>query len=213
MHAGTLAESAKAALAVLGKTDVLRAAYLVGGSSLALHLGHRKSLDLDFCTAENLQAEYVAMQLAKAGNFHTTLVQPPHTLLGEFNSVKFSLFRYNYPMLFPLKKYLNVSIASVADIAAMKLTAICSRATRRDYVDLCVIAQTHSFGTMLGWYEKKFGPLGNNRFVIVRALKYFADAEESTMPEMLIALTWEEVKAFLSKESDRLAKELLENPS
>ena len=112
-------------------------------------------------------------------------------------------------MLEPLSVYRNVALASVKDIAAMKLSAICGRATKRDYVDVYVLSQLYNFDEQFSWYDKKYGELGNNIYTLIKALGYFEDAEIDKMPEMLIPLEWEQVKSFLLAQSLRLGKKLL----
>lgn len=209
MHAGTLSKSAQAALAVLGSSGILKKAYLAGGSALALQLGHRRSYDFDFYTRDKILAEQVVAELAELGDFKTTLLEPPHTILGLFNGVKFSLFRYDYPLIGQTEKLRDIEIASVLDIAAMKLSAITGRATKRDYVDLYFITKKHQFDTILTWYDKKFGNLGNNIYSIIKAIGYFDDAETDKMPIMLSPVSWSEVKAFFASESIRLAHKYL----
>lgn len=209
MYAGTLSLHAQNALALLGKSAVMGDAYLVGGTALSLQLGHRRSYDFDFCTNKNLLSEDVAVSLAKIGTFTVELQAPPHTLLGEFEGVKFSLFRYDYPLLDPFLSYAGVQLASIRDIAAMKLTALCGRAKKRDYVDVYVISQRYPFEQQFSWYDKKFGVLGNNIYTIIKALGYFDDAEVDEMPEMSTPVDWEKVKSYLLSESLRLGKALL----
>ncbi len=210
MFPKTLLPATQAALAVLGKSNILKTAYLAGGSALALHLGHRRSHDLDFYTRDSLQAEDIAVQLGKIGRFNTTLLEPPHTILGVFNTVKFSLFRYDYPLVDKSSVYQDVTLAGIGDIAAMKLSAITGRATKRDYVDLYILNKKFSVEEMLTWYRKKYGELGNNLYVIIKALGYFADAESDQFPEMLVSVSWDEVKKTFTGESLRLAKKYLE---
>ena len=209
MHAGTLSESAQTALAVLGKSKILSKCYLAGGSALALCLGHRKSFDFDFYTRSNFSAENIAVALSKIGKFETTLLEPPHTLLGIFNGVRFSLFLYDYPLIGITTNYQTVTVAGLQDIAAMKLSAIAGRATKRDYVDIYVISQSISLEQQLEWYHKKFYKLGNNPYVIIKALGYFEDAEDDNMPIMITKISWEEIKKFLSSESQRLARKFI----
>lgn len=209
MHARTLSESAQAALAELGKSKILSKCYLAGGSALALRLGHRKSFDFDFYTRSNFSAENVAVELSKIGKFETTLLEPPYTLLGIFNGVKFSLFLYDYPLIGVTANYQTVRVAGLEDIAAMKLSAIAGRATKRDYIDIYVISISTSLEQQLEWYHKKFGKLGNNLYVTIKALGYFDDAEDDDMPIMITKISWEEVKKFLSSESQRLARKLI----
>jgi len=210
MHAGTLSKSAQAALAVLGTSGIFKSSYLAGGSALALHLGHRRSYDFDFYTQKNIRAEDIASQLGELGNFKTTLLEPPHTLLGEFQGVKLSIFRYNYPLIEKVSTFQNIALASLADISAMKLSAITGRATKRDYVDLYLLAIRFSLEQIFQWFDKKFGVLGNNMYVIIKALGFFVDAESDDMPQMLIKVSWRQVKDFFTSESLRLAKKYLE---
>ncbi|HLD24297.1 MAG TPA: nucleotidyl transferase AbiEii/AbiGii toxin family protein [Patescibacteria group bacterium] len=209
MHAGTLSLHAQEVLARLGASSVFTDAYLVGGTALALQLGHRKSYDFDFCTNKSLKAVEVSEKLSNVGKFIVDTLAPPHTLIGEFEGVKVSLFAYNYPLLDPFLSFAGVSLASVRDIAAMKLTAICGRAKKRDYMDIYIIARRYSFEEQFGWYDKKFGVLGNNAYTLIKALGYFEDAENDDVPEMLLPVTWEQVKTFLFTESMRLAKAML----
>lgn len=212
MYAGTISQHAQDALGVLGASGLLTKSYLAGGTALAFHLGHRMSQDFDFYISGVYNIEAIAADLAKLGEFTSTDILPPHTLLGTFRDIKFSLFRYDYPIIDQMEQIQQISVAGIKDIAAMKLTAICGRATKRDYIDLFVLQKQFSFETMLSWYEQKFGPLGNNLYVIIKAIGFFDDAEEDSMPQMLIPLSWEEVKHFFSKESMRLGKALLTSP-
>lgn len=209
MHEGTLSLHAQNVLAQLGSSGVVSHMYLVGGTVLALQLGHRVSQDFDFCVKGNVLAENIARDLAGVGKFTVDLLEPPHTLLGIFEGVKVSVFRYDYEMLEPLGVYQNVALASVQDVAAMKLSAICGRATKRDYVDLYVLAKRYTLKEMLTWYDHKYGVLSNNVYTLIKALGYFDDAQADEMPEMLIPLDWEQVKSFLLAESYRLGKTLL----
>lgn len=209
MHAGTISLHAQKVLAQLGNTEVVSRMYLVGGTALALQLGHRTSQDFDFCVKGNVLAENIARDLRAVGKLTVDLLEPPHTLLGTFNGIKISVFRYDYEMLEPLVYYQNVALASVQDIAAMKLSAICGRATKRDYVDLYVLVKQYTLEELITWYDHKYDELSNNIYTIVKALGYFDDAEADKMPEMLIAVEWEQVKAFLLAESLRLGKKYL----
>ena len=59
----------------------------------------------------------------------------PDTLLGELRAVKISFFRYRYALVAEPILALGVKIASLQDIAAMKLDAVSRRGTKRDFVD------------------------------------------------------------------------------
>jgi len=209
MHAGTLPVNAQNALAKLGKSNIFTESYLAGGSALALHLGHRISVDLDFYTRKNVSVEDIPFQINRFGKFSVTILEPPHTVAGEFESIKLSLFRYDYPMIGKFSIFKNVKIASIEDIAAMKLSAISGRATKRDYVDLYFISRIYEVDKIIDFYIKKFGDTGNNIYVIMKALGFFEDAEGDEMPKMIKKVVWNEVKVFFSKETIRLAKKYI----
>lgn len=209
MHAGTLSLHAQNVLAQLGDSGIVSQMYLVGGTALALQLGHRMSQDFYFCVKGNVLAENIARDLGGVGKFTVDLLEPPHTLLGTFEDVKVSVFRYDYEMLEPFVYYNHVALASIKDIAAMKLTALCGRATKRDYVDVYVLCQQYPIEELFFWYDKKYGVLGNNVYTLIKALGYFEDAQGDEMPEMLVPIEWDQVKSFLLAQSLRLGKKLL----
>ncbi len=209
MFTKTLSQTAQDSLAVLGKSGLLRNAYLAGGSALALHLGHRYSLDFDFFTPKPFEAKDLAIELGKLGNFKKETIKA-ETILGSFNGVKFSLFHYSYPLVKEKHPFLNLQVADSADIGAMKLAAIVDRGTKRDFIDLYFIAkEKYSLEKILKFYDKKYRKLAENIYSLLKSLRYFEDAEESAMPRMIKKVSWEEVKRFFEKEVIRLGKKYL----
>jgi Nucleotidyl transferase AbiEii toxin, Type IV TA system len=107
-------------------------AYLAGGTALALYLGHRRSEDLDWFTPETLDPGQLLADV-KAMGFPLKLVQnDTGTFLAIVGGVKFSVFRYRYPFIEPFVETKGVNLASLRDMAAMKLAALMARATKRD---------------------------------------------------------------------------------
>jgi hypothetical protein len=125
------------------------------------------------------------------------------TFLGYLGGVKFSVFRYKYPLVAAPVRIGGVQVASPQDIAAMKLVAVVQRAEKRDYVDIHALLTEGemSLGDMFRALAKKAPQLDPE--VALRALGYFADAEETKMPRMLNATTWEKVKADLIRDVGR----------
>lgn len=209
MFTAVLSDDAQSALAVLGKSGLLSQAYLAGGSALALQIGHRRSEDFDFFSPQEFSPIELSKALSRVGKFQTTFAKGI-TLLGTFNEVKFSYFQYNYPLLDTAITYKDVVLAQQKDIAAMKLAAIMDRGKKRDFVDLFVLTQHElSFDDMLELYDRKYHALENNLFSLIRAINYFDEADTTEMPNMLIPLSWENVKKFFIAESMRLAKKYL----
>lgn len=210
MFTGTLPETTQKSLAVLGSCDCLpTGTYMAGGSGLALYLGHRISIDFDFFTPVSFNQETLAKNLSKYASFKVTSISPD-TLLGIFNDTKFSIFRYQYPLINPTKKCLGVNVADKKDIGAMKIAAVMDRGTKKDFIDLFFLSKEGvSLDECLQNYDKKYGVLASNLYSIVTSLAYFVQAEESEMPKMLKNISWGEVKKFFEDESVRLANTFL----
>jgi hypothetical protein len=198
-----IAASAEKAALALSRTAVLTGFYLAGGTGLALHLGHRRSQDLDFFRAEPFSEEDLAQAAREAGEF-TVVSKAPHTLHIVMGGVKVSFLGYNYPLLFPLQEFLGMQIADPRDIACMKLSAVAGRGTKRDFVDLYAAAIRFDLGQIFDWFDKKFAGSVVNRVHLRKSLLYFQDAEKDPMPDMLLTLSWEEVKRFFLAEVPRL---------
>lgn len=210
MFTGTLSDNAQNALALLGKKRCLpKDTYLAGGSALALHFGHRVSVDFDFFTPNQFNSENMVKSLIELGKFQV-MERDKNTLLGLFEKVKFSLFLYEYPLVGETTSFVDIAIVSTDDIAAMKLAAIMNRGTKKDYVDLYFLAKNGiTIDKVLDLYDKKYKALANNLYSIITSLSYFDDAEKTDMPEMLIKTDWKVVRSFFEKEVVRLGKKYL----
>jgi hypothetical protein len=209
MFPNTLLPDAQKTLALLGKQNFLKKAYLAGGSALALQIGHRRSIDFDFFTSEELETSCIRKELKKIGTYETEF-ETPKTMVGVFNKVKFSYFYYPYNLIRKTTDFLGINLASIEDIAVMKLVAITDRGTKKDFVDLYFLAkECFSLENMFEFYDEKYHLLSSNLLTLLKALSYFDDAEKSEMPEMLKKVSWEEVKNFFKKEVVKVAKKWL----
>ena len=185
MFIETLPKATQRSLAVLGAQKITRQFYLAGGSALALHLGHRISVDLDFFTPRSFDALNLTRQLKHAGKFSLDQ-RKKDTLLGTLDGVKISFFRYSYPLIGKKKIALNTTLASVKDIAAMKLEALGTRGKKRDFIDLYFICDAgHALEDVFDWYKRKFRGVNINLVHYAKALTYFEEAEADPMPQML----------------------------
>lgn len=211
MFTTVLSKNAQDALALLGKSDILpKDTYLAGGSALALHYGHRISVDFDFFTPTHFIGKNIVQKLKGVGTFVFQEAGEKDTLLGLFNNVKFSLFRYDYPLIFEPILFQGVSLADPKDITAMKLAAIMDRGTKKDFIDLYFLSKKGiSIEDSFNYYEKKYKALTNNLYSLVKGLSYFDDAEKLEMPEMIEKVDWEKIKDFFRKEVVRIAEKYI----
>ncbi len=177
--------------------------YLAGGTAVALYLGHRASNDLDFFTPSEFVEKQWEDKLAKELDFKL-IKRDWQTLIGTINNVKFSLFSYKYKLISPHYDYLKLKLASIPDLCAMKLDTIIGRGTKRDYVDIYFLSQSHSLTEMLSFYEIKYGNLEEKEIMIKKALVFFDEADTDEMPQMLIETDWEKTKQWFLHEAKSL---------
>ena len=169
---------------------ILSETRLVGGTALALQLGHRRSVDLDFfgCWGEeNLQSA-----LESCG----TVVRTGGTgrlQFYEVNQIKVDFVTYAYAWLKDASFEAGLRLAQIEDIAAMKLEAITNRGSKKDFIDVAFLLERFSLKEMLDVYQRKY-PAGL-KLLVMRSLVYFDDAETTDMPVMLKPLSWDEAKA------------------
>lgn len=198
-HRDVISEATEGALRALLGGELLNRFYLAGGTGLALHLGHRLSQDLDFFATDLFNEESLLQQLQRLNGF-SLVAKEPYTLHATIHGTKVSFLGYAYPVLFPYANFLEVAVADPQDIACMKISAIASRGTKRDFVDLYVAARQFGLANLLQLFDRKYARTGYNKLHILKSLVFFDDAEKDPMPHMLMPIDWHEVKLFLTRE-------------
>ena len=166
---------------------------LVGGTALAMQLGHRISVDLDVFGRWDYSLNLCDV-LAQAGDVEKESGTPDGRM-GFFyvDGVKVDCVSYEmYRWLEPPVEEDGVRLAGIKDIAAMKVNAITNRGTRKDFVDMARLLDDHSLKEIFSWYQLKYPDA--NPALALRSLSYFSDAETMPMPRMLVAFDWEEEK-------------------
>ncbi len=177
--------------------------YLAGGTGLALQSGHRRSVDLDFFSDKLFDEELLVHKLGGANGF-SVASKAASTLHAAIGGVKVSFLGYPYPVLFPFLFFLGVRLADARDIACMKISAIASRGTRRDFIDLYVVSREYGLPTLIDLFKEKYSQANYSGIHILKSLTFFDDAERDPMPDMLVSLSWNEVKDFFTTEAPAL---------
>jgi predicted nucleotidyltransferase component of viral defense system len=195
-----LSRKTKNNLAELKRANILSNFYLAGGTGLALKLRHRISLDLDFFTKEDIDTKILIQKIKNLGRFSVEK-ESESTLIGIFEGTRITFLKYDYPLLFPLKEFEGIEVADERDIGCMKISAISSRGTKKDFIDLYFLCQKIiSLKELLKLFKKKYKSVDYNLMHILKSLVYFEDAEKDPMPKMIIPISWEEVKKFFKAE-------------
>lgn len=206
MHSKVLPKGSAKLLARLSevKSDALQDWVLAGGTGLALRLGHRISEDFDFFRTDAMDLRTLHSVLREVGEYET-LQEAEHTLTVIVLGVKVSFFRIADPFLYATTPYSFFGVADPRDIALMKLIAISSRGSRKDFVDLHVMLR-HGMvlKELFQDLPRKYGKGRANAYHILKSLTYFADAEKEPMPKMLVPFDWKECKKLFLREAQAL---------
>lgn len=166
---------------------------LVGGTSLSLQIGHRKSIDLDLFSEVKFDGDELLKNLEKDFPQIEVLTKMEGTLLTRIQGIKVDILRFNYPTIRPVRIEGNLRLLTPEDIAPMKLDAIAGRGKKKDFYDLYFLLEKMTLQEMLKLHFEKFKL--STTFHIVKSLTYFEDAEEDDTPILMNEnLSWLQIK-------------------
>ncbi len=181
--------------------DVFKPLRLVGGTSLALQLGHRNSIDIDLFGKINLDKDLIIKELKKIGNVKT-IHFTENINIFTVNKIKVDIVNYEYPWLENDIIEDDIKMAGLKDIAAMKLSAITGRGTMKDFIDIYFLLKHFSLKEVISFYEQKYND--GSVFLVLKSLAYFDDADEDVMPKMFDTISWHKVKETIKKNIRKL---------
>jgi hypothetical protein len=185
--------------------------YLAGGTALALQIGHRVSTDLDWFSTKHplsiLEREAIRLALNKADQFEVVSEQDGLMFTRLFG-IDVSFIHQPHPLLEPTVNYQGIQLASPTDIGLMKLAAINSRGTRRDFIDLYCLRKISTLDQLLELAPAKYADRPSFLVIAARALAYYEDAEQQPMPKMLAPVGWTDVRAYCETAARRLTRRL-----
>ena len=178
--------------------------YLAGGTGLALHLGHRLSVDLDWFSAAAFDEQALQSSLNALSETPASVsVNGPRTVrayYGEAPQLETSFIGYEQvsgkPQRFAVAG-VALPVAELAVLAAMKAAVVHDRGAKRDHIDV------HAICRAPGWSMSRFIENACKRLPLqprqlALALTFFEDAEKDPMPEGC-AFPWAKVKADLQQ--------------
>lgn len=227
-HAEVLDDASRRLASHLASLDFAPDCYLAGGAALALYLGHRPARSLDLMGYFRLlspqrrdilqallapPAGLIAPKVETARDGYLSLSFAIASYAGDETGnepeppTKVRLFYYPYPLIDAEHEIESLAVASALDLGLMKLGAIISRGTRRDFVDLFLLCKQLPLAELLERSVEKFGHV---RDFPLQALKGLADisiAVQEPMPRLLSAVEWDEVEAWLRGEVRELARQ------
>ena len=181
--------------------DIFQDFTLAGGTGLALQIGHRISVDLDFFTLHTFDS--VEMFEHIRGNFTVSDASPAINSLSLFvamndERIKIDLLRHDYPLLRSVRIVEDVPLYSLEDIAAMKLNAIANRGAKKDFHDIYALLKYFTLQDMFGFFQQKYEQM--NSMTVLKSLVYFEDADQEPDPLSLENTSWADIKNELVKQ-------------
>lgn len=185
---------------LLGNSLDLEGFRLAGGTALAWHLGHRISEDLDFFSftpgvLDTQRIEEITKTLRRLDPNAERQVSE-RTIHGSINGCRVSFFEVEGAWFdSPLRLQEGIDLATVPELAAMKLVAVMTRCAKKDFYDLTAIARSGlSLGQMVECGRRMYAGFDQALPHLRRALVYFEEAESDPDPVTIAGMTWPTVK-------------------
>lgn len=211
VHWDTVTRQMWEVLEHLGRQPIMGEFYLAGGTALALRLGHRRSVDLDFFT-ENRMRQGVRRSLLHALDSYPleTLEDFDGNLLLTVQGLQVGFFSYSSPLLDPVDQVAGVALASVTDIGLMKLDALIGRGSRKDFYDLYHILPLVSIERLFEMSRAKYPQARDFPLMAAESLVLFENADRDVQPALLVETPWEDVRAYFLRLGGELGQAWLE---
>lgn len=171
---------------------------------MALQFGHRLSIDLDFFCSEQIDYEEILLNVKSFGKVE---VVSRSKFINSFfiNDVKVDFVSLPYLWIDDPIVYDSIRLASIKDIAAMKLAALTNRGSKKDFIDIALLIGQLGLDQMMGFYNQKY-PEGMDMMVL-RSLVYFEDAEVQADPVMLVPYNWGNIKKLILDETKKYLRQ------
>lgn len=168
---------------------------LGGGTSLALRMKHRLSIDLDFFTNTNFNTRNVFQIITKKFPSAELLFEQNQTMMFSINDVKVDFILYPFAWTQPYDVIDGTRLLSVEDIIPMKLQAASNRNSKKDYWDIAALLEKYSLDTMLKIFSAKFPQIDIG--FIIHSLTDFEKADTELDPDTNTGISWNEIKKKL----------------
>jgi predicted nucleotidyltransferase component of viral defense system len=176
---------------------------LAGGTSLALQLGSRVSIDLDFFSPKEIDTEFIGnLLLEEFKDDYQFINRSKRMFFCYIKGVKCDFVYEPAKVLVPFETKDGITVYSVKDIAAMKLHTVCGRGKKKDFFDIYALLEKYDWEVLVKWFVEKYNE--EQQYFLWRSIKYFEDAEDD--PEINgfppYTKNWEEIKEFIREKTN-----------
>ena len=202
LHTKTVESATLELLKSLQSKVYLKGFNLAGGPALSLHIGHRKSIDIDLFSNFNFDVA-IMIELIQQDYSLQLFYTAQNALKGSIENVNVDIIAHRYPYLIEPYNIDGIRMLSEPDIIAMKLNAILTSGQRsKDFIDIYFLLEKKKYdiGSMLNFYQMKYSQSGEMH--VLKSLLYFDDVDLSDWPVLLKKpnLKWSDVRKKIEKE-------------
>ena len=173
---------------------------LAGGTALALHIGHRNSIDLDIFSTENFDVAALEAEIIAIKNREIEITgKNKRMLFCYINSLKCDFVHEPAKLISTFIPIENSFLFSIEDIGAMKLHTICGRGKKKDFFDIYALLQLYEWKDLIKWFKIKYSE--TELYFLWRSIMYFEDAEADFEIKGYgnFNANWKEIKEFIKK--------------
>lgn len=149
---------------------------LVGGTAIALHLGHRQSLDFDLFSTNKFNSSAIRQKIASANSIGRVFKDSKEEYSILVNKVKLTFLYYPFKISF-IKNFVKIKMPDLLTLAAMKAYALGRRAKWKDYVDLYFIIKDFHSIDQINKKAKQIFKSEFNEKIFRSQLGYFKDLD------------------------------------
>ena len=149
---------------------------LVGGTAIALQLGHRESIDFNLFKNGNINILKIRKRVSEVFHIENVRVEEPEEYTITVNGVRLTFLNYPFNIKYTEKLEHTIKIPDILTLGAMKAFALGKRAKWKDYVDLYFIFRKHSLEEVTQKSAQIFGNEFNGK-LFREQLSYYEDID------------------------------------
>lgn len=172
--------------------DVLHSFRLVGGTSLSLQIGHRKSVDIDLFSDAPFDKEKLLKTLKQTFSSFALIWKNEHGLSCEIDSVKVDLFNWHTPFIKNAIEIDDFKLMDKEEIGAMKFETITGRKEKKDFFDIAFLLQEFSLKQLISVFKIKYPFM--DKMMVIESLTAADLADNSFDPLLLKKMDWSGAK-------------------
>ncbi len=178
---------------------------LVGGTAIALHIGHRRSIDFDLFKYSMLKHKDILSKVSASGYSYSITRRVEEQMNILIHGVKFTFFEYPFKIEVKYTFEDNIRVPGLLDLSAMKAYALGRRSKWKDYVDLYFILKNYySIEQISDRANEIYDQLFSEKLFRAQ-LCYFDDIDHTEQIDYIVTpVSGDEIKSFLTDKATQI---------